>query len=123
MEVCMKRDLPPLGSPYLTAAEAARYLRYRSASGVRSAVSRGELRPAGAGPRNTLLFTIAELDRFIAARLVRYRQCRGVEVPSHAEMTAAGQRAPARRPLVAEGSHEAEGWGIRGIVEALQNLE
>jgi hypothetical protein len=34
-------------SPYLTTSEAAAYLRYRSASGVRSAVSRGELRSAG----------------------------------------------------------------------------
>ncbi len=60
-------------SPYLTTAEAADYLRYRSTSGVRSAVQRGELKPCGVGPKNTLLFTRQELDRFVSARMRRYR--------------------------------------------------
>jgi len=58
--------------PLLTTWEAAHYLRFRSASGIRTVVSRGELRPCGAGPKGCHLFTIAELDRFVAARGARY---------------------------------------------------
>ena len=59
-------------SPFLTTAEAAAYLRFKTTSGVRMAVRRGELRPAGRGPRGVFLFTIPELDRFVAARGARY---------------------------------------------------
>jgi len=55
-----------IGSPYLTTREAADYLRYRTTSGIRMAVLRGELRPAGKGARGALLFTVQELDRFVA---------------------------------------------------------
>jgi hypothetical protein len=58
--------------PLLTTAEAATYLRYKSASGIRTVVSRGELRPCGAGPKACHMFTVAELDRFVAARGARY---------------------------------------------------
>ena len=58
--------------PLLTTWEAARYLRYRSSSGIRTAVARGELRPHGAGPKGCHLFTLAELERFVAARAARY---------------------------------------------------
>ena len=58
--------------PLLNTAEAAAYLRFGSASGIRTLVARGELIPAGAGARCVHLFTVAELDRFIAARAARY---------------------------------------------------
>lgn len=58
--------------PLLTTAEAATYLRYKSTSGIRTVVSRGELRPCGASPKTCHMFTIAELDRFVAARGARY---------------------------------------------------
>jgi len=58
--------------PLLTTWEAAHYLRFRSASGIRTVVSRGELRPCGAGPKGCHLFTIAELDRFVSGRAARY---------------------------------------------------
>ena len=57
--------------PLLTTSEAAAYLRYKSASGIRTVVSRGELRPCGAGPKACHMFTIAELDRFVASRGAR----------------------------------------------------
>src|SRR5215510_16002266 len=66
---------PDQGDPLprlLTTAEAARYLRFRSTSGIRTAVYRGELRPVGAGPKCCHLFTLAELDRFVSARGARY---------------------------------------------------
>src|SRR5262252_245808 len=47
----------------LTTAEAAVYLRFRSTSGIRTAVYRGELRPIGAGPKCCHMFTVDELDR------------------------------------------------------------
>jgi len=55
-------------SPYLTSREAAGYLRFRNASGIRTLVMRGELVPDGAGPRGTHLFLRGTLDRFIVAR-------------------------------------------------------
>ena len=42
-------------SPFLTAAEAAQYLRYRSVSAIRTAVYRGRLVPAGRRPDGALL--------------------------------------------------------------------
>jgi hypothetical protein len=57
-------------SPYLTTAEAAAFLRYRGGSGIRTAVKRGELRPAGRGPRGTHMFTPEELTRFVRDRAV-----------------------------------------------------
>ena len=68
-------------APILTTAEAATYLRYRSASGIRTVVMRGELIPCGAGPKACHLFTIAELDRFVAARGARYAKA-GRPTPS-----------------------------------------
>ena len=59
-------------SPFLDTREAAAYLKYRSASGIRNAVARGWLTPSGIGPRRTLLFTREELHRFAAARATRY---------------------------------------------------
>ncbi len=58
--------------PLLTTADAAAYLRFRSTSGIRTAVSRGELKPCGAGPKCCHMFTVVELDRFVAARGARY---------------------------------------------------
>ncbi len=58
--------------PLLTTWEAAHYLRFRTASGIRTVVARGELRPYGAGPKGCHLFTVAELDRFVASRGARY---------------------------------------------------
>jgi hypothetical protein len=60
----------------LTTVEAVAYLRFRSSSGIRTAVMRGELHPVGAGPKRSHLFTVAELDRFIAARAARYARGR-----------------------------------------------
>jgi hypothetical protein len=62
-------------SPYLTTAEAAAFLRYRGASGIRTAMKRGEIRPAGRGPRGTHMFTTEELTRFVRdrARFTRSR--------------------------------------------------
>ena len=62
---------------YITTAEAAVYLRYRTPAGIRAAVARGELKPAGRGPRGCQLFTrdtlVLELNAFqsesIASRL------------------------------------------------------
>jgi hypothetical protein len=65
-------------SPLLTTAEAASYLRFRTASGIRTIVARGELIPLGAGPKGSHLFTREELDRFAVARAARYaRPCLG----------------------------------------------
>jgi hypothetical protein len=51
-------------SPYLTTAEAADYLRYRSASAVRTLKLRGLLCPAG--KRGTTdLYRLEDLDRFV----------------------------------------------------------
>ena len=58
--------------PLLTTWEAAAYLRFRSASGIRTVISRGELRPCGAGPKSCHMFTVSELDRFVSARAARY---------------------------------------------------
>ena len=52
----------------LTTVEAAAYLRFRTASGIRSAVMRGELVPVGAGPKGSHMFTVDELQRFVQAR-------------------------------------------------------
>src|SRR5215208_1407326 len=73
-------DRDPIPPRYVTTAEAAHYLRFRSTSGIRTAVYRGELRPIGAGPKCCHLFTIAELDRFVSARAARYAR-RNLETP------------------------------------------
>src|ERR1700710_2954094 len=62
----------PVPPRYMTTAEAARYLRFRSTSGIRTAVLRGELHPAGAGRKCCHLFTVDELNRFVSARAARY---------------------------------------------------
>src|SRR6266545_4999058 len=58
-------------SPYLTAAEAATYLRFRSSSGIRTAVWRGELQPSGIGPKGAHMFRVEDLDCFLEDRLRR----------------------------------------------------
>src|SRR5262245_56743357 len=63
---------PPNTPPLLTTEEAASYLRYRTASGIRMAVVRGLLHPVGVGPRGTHLFTVDELHRFISDRKQSY---------------------------------------------------
>jgi hypothetical protein len=62
----------PAYPPLLTTRDAAAYLRFRSTSGIRTAVMRGELRPCGAGPKACHMFTVEELDRFVAGRAARY---------------------------------------------------
>src|ERR1700738_1626653 len=52
----------------VTIEEAARMLGYRSTSGIRVAVSRGELEPDGRGARNKMLFTREALTAFVLAR-------------------------------------------------------
>ena len=63
-------------SPFYTTEEAAAYLHFATTSGIRCAVHRGELHPAGVGPHGTLLFVREELDRFVFARganrVIRY---------------------------------------------------
>src|SRR5215510_4440501 len=55
----------PTADGYLRTTEAAAYLRFRSPSGIRTAVMRRELQPAGVGPRGTLLFRREDLDQFV----------------------------------------------------------
>ena len=52
-------------SPWLTTAEAAEYLRYRSAQGVRDAVARGHLKAHQRG--RTYLFHRDDLDAFLTS--------------------------------------------------------
>lgn len=73
----------PVYPPLLTTRDAAAYLRFRSTSGIRTAVMRGELKPCGAGPKACHMFTIGELDRFVGARASRYAR-RTVEHPTSA---------------------------------------
>ena len=98
----MANELERTASPYLTASEAAAYLRFRSASGVRSAVHRRELRPARIGPRNKLLFTIEELERFLDERSRRLGdRPRRDERPGHrprVELDSNQTLRPARQP-------------------------
>lgn len=70
--------------PLLTTRDAADYLRFRSTSGIRTAVLRGELRPCGAGPKACHMFTVTELDRFVSDRAERYAR-RGFQVPKRKE--------------------------------------
>jgi len=63
------RDKQLTPSPYLTIDEAAIYLRYNSTSGLRMAIRRGWLKPAGQrGPGGCLLFRKEDLDRFVLER-------------------------------------------------------
>lgn len=53
-------------STYLTTAEAASYLRYKSASAVRNLIQRGELKPTRRrGENGPYLFQEEELDRWL----------------------------------------------------------
>jgi excisionase family DNA binding protein len=56
-------------SPYLTAAEAAGYLR-TTVQGIYSLVKRGRVRPMPGRP-GRLLFTRGELDRYLNGRFRR----------------------------------------------------
>ena len=66
--------IAPAHPPLLTTRDAAAYLRFRSTSGIRTAVMRGELVPCGGGPKACHMFTVAELDRFVTARGARYAE-------------------------------------------------
>jgi excisionase family DNA binding protein len=59
-------EIQPLRSPYLTATEAAAYLR-TTVQGVYSLVKRGRLHPMPGRP-GRLLFTRDELDRYLSGR-------------------------------------------------------
>ena len=62
------RRLPAIDSPYLTAVEAAAYVR-STVQGIYSLVKRGRIKPMpGSGK---LLFTRDELDRCLASRSKR----------------------------------------------------
>jgi len=80
---------------YLDAVQAAAFLRFRSASGVRNAVMRGELVPVGRGSRRCLLFTMEELQRFVRARGERYAGRGDGARNEEGAVTAAGQPGPA----------------------------
>lgn len=71
--VRLKERLARLKAPtavlWLSAADAAAYLRFRSASGIRMLVMRGELTPIGHGPRGTLMFRREDLDAWSQRRL------------------------------------------------------
>jgi len=56
----------PIVSPYLTAAEAAAYLR-TTLNGIYSLVKRGRLHPMPGRP-GRLLFTREALDRYLTTR-------------------------------------------------------
>lgn len=56
-------------SPYLTAEEAAAYLR-TTVQGIYSLVKRGRIKPMPGRP-GRLLFTRAELDRYLGGRCTR----------------------------------------------------
>ena len=58
------RSCGGFSSPYLTTAEAATYLRYRSASSIRTLKMKGLLRPAGRRG-NVDLYRRDDLDRFV----------------------------------------------------------
>lgn len=57
---------PVVASPYLTAAEAASYLR-TTVQGIYSLVKRGRLHPMPGRP-GRLLFTREALDRYLTTR-------------------------------------------------------
>jgi excisionase family DNA binding protein len=61
--------VPRLSSPYLTATEAAEYLR-TTIQGIYSLVKRGRLKPMPGRP-GRLLFTREALDRYLNARFRR----------------------------------------------------
>ncbi len=71
-------DAPPT-TPLFSTRDAANYLRFKSTSGIRTTVMRGELVPCGAGPKACHMFTIDELDRFVAARATRYARIVGAD--------------------------------------------
>ncbi len=86
---------------YLDTMQAAAFLRFRSASGVRNLVARGELVPVGRGARQCLLFTQEELERFIRARGLRYRVPRVSPAPSIPDEALSR---PIRAPSIADES-------------------
>lgn len=69
----------------LNTSEAALYLGYKTTSGIRQAVRRGELRPYGRGARSCLLFLTEELDRFAQVRAMAYWQASRQQGSSEAE--------------------------------------
>ena len=95
-------------SPYLTTAEAAQYLRFKMSAGIRSAVRRGDLVPAGTGPRGCHLFHRVDLDGFTQRRSRNHKrtihnQSKGIEHdPSQrnqeAETREVSSPRPRRRP-------------------------
>src|SRR5688572_8922999 len=59
--------MKPIATPFLTTAEAAEYLRYRSASAVRTLKMLGKLRPAGRRGKIDL-YRREDLDRFVLSQ-------------------------------------------------------
>ena len=64
---------PPHPTPWLTTAEAAEYLRYRSTQGVRDAVRRGQLRAYRRG--RTYLFLQEDLDAYLRSQNISPKYC------------------------------------------------
>src|SRR5258708_39788935 len=82
-------------SPYLTADEAAAYLRFASGSSIRTLVQRGEIAPIGRGARGCLLFTREQLDALVMRR----------------QELSSGQRARQRRNGTDDAAHDDEAPG------------
>ena len=59
-----------IGSPYLTAVEAAAYLRCPSVQSIYSLVKRGRIKPMPGRP-GRLLFTRETLDKYLNSRFRR----------------------------------------------------
>jgi len=66
MEIPQGVAAPPILSPYLTAEEAAAYLR-TTVQGIYSLVKRRKIRPMPGRP-GRLLFTREALDRYLAGK-------------------------------------------------------
>lgn len=88
-------------SPFLTTAEAARYLRYRSRSGVLMAMRRGELKPAGKRGR-ALLFRRSDLDAMVG---LRARACAPQLEQSHEQEVRNERQETAARSLAIRQEH------------------
>jgi hypothetical protein len=80
----------PLPSRYLTTTEAAAYLRYRGASGIRMAVRRGWLRPAARRGR-VLLFRLQDLEHLLGTVMLPVPPVRQVRRAMDALQSALGQ--------------------------------
>jgi hypothetical protein len=114
---------------YVDAIQAAAFLRFRSPSGVRNAVMRGELTPVGRGSRQCLLFTMEELERFVRDRARKYGRPRleiAVETAVAQTSSAATVGAdPKKRVDIASkrapGRQESSPLGFREIVARVKD--